>query len=124
MLNLHSRRIIAGLLAAILLTGCGSRTIREYQTDQAGHTSVKNVSEEDYWKERVDERIAAEIKKEKPEAGYDTWQNYWRWWYSVLRRKKQPPFKSTDFKTSEDMVNYIKDKRRAKGLPTYDDKEG
>jgi len=38
--------------------------------------------------------------------------------------KKKPPFKSTDFKTSEDMVNYIKDKRSAKVLPTYDDKEG
>jgi len=122
MVRIHSRRIIAGLLlAAFSLFGCSShRTIREYSTDQSGRTSLKNVSEEEYWKERVDERIAAEIKKEKPEAGYDTWQNYWRWWYSVLRRKKKPPFKSPSFKTSEDMVTYIKEKRQAKGLPTYD----
>ena len=118
------RQLIIGLmLAANLLTGCEihRRTIREYNTDRSGRTSVSNVTEEQYWKERVDERIAAEIAKEKPEAGYETWQNYWRWWYSVLRRKKKPPFKSDEFKRSEDMVNYIKEKRRAKGLPTYED---
>jgi hypothetical protein len=122
MQTIHSRRIIALLLVATLLAGCGSRrTIREYRTDQTGRTTMNNVTEEQYWKEKVDERIAAEIAKEKPEAGYDTWQNYWRWWYSVLRRKKKPPFKSNEFKKAEDMVNYIKEKRRAKGLPTYED---
>ena len=122
MQTIHSRRIIVLLLVATLLVGCGSRrTIREYRTEEGGRVSVSNVSEEQYWKERVDERIAAEIAKEKPEAGYDTWQNYWRWWYSVLRRKKKMPFKSQEFKKPEDMVNYIKEKRRAKGLPTYED---
>jgi hypothetical protein len=122
-MRIRSRRLIAVLLVAALLPACDvhRRTIREYHTDQAGHTSVSNVTEEEYWKERVDERIAAEMKKEKPEAGYDSWQNYWRWWYSVLRRKKKPPFKSESFKTSADMINYIKDKRRAKGLPTFED---
>lgn len=117
------RRIIAALLVASFLPACDihRRTIREFHTDQAGHTSMSNVTEDQYWKERVDERIAAEVAHEKPEAGYDTWQNYWRWWYSVLRRKKKTAFKSQEFKTSEDMVNYIKEKRRAKGLPTYED---
>jgi hypothetical protein len=119
-----SKHLVVAILIVAFMPGCiefHKRTIREYNTDPSGHTSVKNVTEEEYWKERVDERIAAEIKKENPEAGYDTWQNYWRWWYSVLRRKKKPPFKSDAFKTSEEMVNYIKDKRRAKGLPTYED---
>ena len=123
MQKIHLRRNVGLLLVATLLVGCAIHrpTIREYRTDEAGRTSVSNVTEEQYWKERVDERIAAEIAKEKPEAGYDTWQNYWRWWYSVLRRKKQPPFKSDEFKSSADLVNYIKEKRRAKGLPTYED---
>ena len=118
-----SRRLLVLLMVASFLPACGTQrpTIREYNMDQSGHTSMRNVTEDQYWKERVDERIAAEIAHEKPEAGYDTWQNYWRWWYSVLRRKKKTPFKSKEFKTSEDMVNYIKDKRRAKGLPTYED---
>ena len=108
---------------AALLPACEihRRTIREYNTDTSGHVSVTNVTEDAYWKERVSERIAAEIAHEKPEAGYDTWQNYWRWWYSVLRRKKKPAYKSREFRTSEDMVNYIKEQRRAKGLPTYED---
>jgi hypothetical protein len=123
MQTIHSQRIIVLLLVATLLMGCAihPRTIREYRTDEGGRTTMNNVTEEQYWKERVDERIAAEIAKEKPEAGYDSWQNYWRWWYSVLRRKKKPPFKSEQFKKSEDLVNYIKEKRRAKGLPTYED---
>jgi hypothetical protein len=123
MLKIPSRRIIGALLVGTFLPACDLRrpTIREYHTDHAGTVAVTNVSEDQYWKERVDERIAAEIAHEKPEAGYDTWQNYWRWWYSVLRRKKKPAYKSQEFKTSEDMVNYIKEKRRAKGLPTYED---
>jgi len=124
MQTIHLRWIIVLLTATSLLAGCiefHRRTIREYRTDTSGHTTMSTVTEEQYWKERVDERIAAEIAKEKPEAGYDTWQNYWRWWYSVLRRKKKPPFKSDEFKRSEDLVNYIKEKRRAKGLPTYED---
>src|SRR6202162_6461226 len=117
------RRIIAALLVVTFFPACGIHrpTIREYNTDQAVRGSVSNVSEDQYWKERVDERIAAEIAHEKPEAGYDTWQNYWRWWYSVLRRKKKPAYKYQEFRTSEDMVNYIKEKRRTKGLPTYED---
>jgi hypothetical protein len=123
MLTTLSRRIILILLVVSFLPACAIHrpTIREYNTDQGGRVSVANVTEDQYWKERVDERIAAEIAHEKPEAGYDTWQNYWRWWYSVLRRKKKPAYKSQEFKTSDDMVNYIKDKRRAKGLPTYED---
>jgi hypothetical protein len=119
----RKRLVIWLMLGSTLLSGCSIHrpTIREYHTDQAGRTSVSNVTEEEYWKERVEERIAAEIAKEKPEAGYDTWQNYWRWWYSVLRRKKKPAFKSDQFRTSEDMVNYIKERRRARGLPTYEE---
>jgi hypothetical protein len=123
MLKFDSRRLIAVVLLAAFLPACEfhRRTIREYNTDTTGRVSVTNVTEEQYWKERVDERIAAEIAKEKPESGYDTWQNYWRWWYSVLRRKKKAPFKSNQFKTSAEMVNYIKERRREKGLPTYED---
>ena len=120
----RARRLIGLLLIAAMFSGCiefHRRTIREYRTDAGGRTTTSNVTEEEYWKERVDERIAAEIAHEKPEAGYDTWQNYWRWWYSVLRRKKKAPFKSEQFKTAEDLVNYIKERRREKRLPTYED---
>ena len=123
MQKIRTQTIAGLLLATIVSSGCGIHrpTIREYRAGEGGQVHVANVTEDEYWKERVDERIAAEIAKEKPEAGYDTWQNYWRWWYSVLRSKKKMPFKSDQFKRPEDMVNYIKEKRRAKGLPTYED---
>ena len=75
MQTIHSRRIIVLLLVATLLVGCAIHrpTIREYHTGQGGQVSVTNVTEEQYWKERVDERIAAEIAKQKPEAGYDSY---------------------------------------------------
>ena len=69
MRTFHLSRIIALALIVALLWGCGGqRTIREYRTDQSGGTTVTNVTEEQYWKEKVDERIAAEIAKEKPES--------------------------------------------------------
>ena|ERR1700730_5314780 len=119
----QTRLVIWLMLGSTLLSGCAIHrpTIREYRNEPGGQVSVSNVTEEQYWKERVEERIAAEIAKEKPEAGYDTWQNYWRWWYSVLRSKKKVPFKSDTFKTPQDMINYIKERRHARGLPTYEE---
>ena len=60
MQTIHSRRIIVVLLVAALCAGCAIHrpTIREYHTDRAGQINVSNVTEEQYWKERVDERIA------------------------------------------------------------------
>jgi len=114
-------RITTLLLLAALLVGCEihPRTIREYRAGPGGTATVANVTEDQYYKERVDERIAAELKGEKPEA-YGTWREYYQWWYSVIRRKPKPTWKSKEFKTSEDFVNYIKEKRRAKGLPAYE----
>ena len=116
-------RLTTALLIAASIVGCEihPRTIREYRVGPGGARTISDVNEEQYWKERVDERIANELAGKKPEAPQETWSDYWRWWYGVLRRKSKPSWKSTEFKTSEDMVNYIKEKRRAKRLPTYDD---
>src|SRR2546423_4952259 len=118
MLKIDARRLIAVVLLASFLPACEfhRRTIREYNTDRSGHVSVTNVTEEQYWKERVDERIGAEIAHEKPESGYDTWQNYWRWWDIVRRRKKKKPVKTDPFKTLEDFVRFIYEQRRGKCL--------
>lgn len=113
--------IITALVITASIVGCEihPRTIREYRVGPGGIPTVSDVSEEQYWKERVDERTANELAGKKPES-HETWREYYQWWYSVLRRKSKAPFKSAQFKTSEDMVNYIKEKRRAKGLPPYE----
>lgn len=120
MSTLFPTRLISALLVTASIVGCRSqRTVREYTQARGGQVIIKDVSEEDYWKRQVDEHITAEAKGEKP-PGYETWRNYYEWWFGVIRRKSKPPWKSTDFKTSEDMVTYIKEKRRARRLPDYE----
>jgi hypothetical protein len=115
-------RTVAALLAVASLVSCEihQRTIREYRAGPEGTVSVVNVTEDEYWKGQVDQRIAAELEGKKPEA-HETWQAYYQWWYSVLRRKSKPAWKSKEFETSESLVTYIKERRRSKGLPAYED---
>jgi hypothetical protein len=118
---MEKHRLIAALLIAALIAGCDihPRTIREYHAGPGGQMTVSDVTEDQYWKERVDERIAKEIKGERPES-HETWADYYHWWYDVLRRKPKPTWKSKEFTTSDDLIAYIKEKRRERGLPTYD----
>ncbi len=115
-------RVVVALSITASLVSCEihQRTIREYRSGPEGSVTVVNVTEDEYWKSQVDQRIAAEVEGKKPEA-HETWQAYYQWWYSVLRRKSKPTWKSQEFKTSEALVAYIKEKRRSKGLPTYED---
>ena len=113
--------IIAVSLISGSLIGCSRQLIREYSGGPGQLVSISDITEDEYWKRRVDEHIAAEIAGQEPEAGYATWREYYQWWYGVLRRKSKPTWKSREFKTSEDLVNYIKERRRAKGLRSYED---
>ena len=112
--------LISTLVIAVSINGCTQGTIREYSQGNPGQVAVRDVSEDEYWKHQVDEHITAELRHEKPEAGYETWRAYYEWWYGVIRKKRKPPWRSTEFKTSEDLVNYIKEKRREKRLPEYE----
>jgi|ERR1700736_1538186 len=115
-------RLVIALLIAASLAACRTPTITERGVDPSGQFSQQTYTEDEYWKHLVDARIAAESAGQKPEvkSGHEEWRTFWPWWYSAIRRKRKPTWKSKEFKTSEDMVNYIKEKRRAKGLPTYE----
>src|SRR5712692_2139753 len=115
-------RLVIALLFAVSLVDCKSPTITEHRFDPSGQGTQQTFTEDEYWKHLVDLRIAAESAGQKPEAksGHEEWRTFWPWWYSVIRLQPKPTWKSKEFKTSEEMVNYIKEKRRAKGLPTYD----
>ena len=112
-------RYTAALLTGALLLGCTHRVI-EYRAEPGTGVSVSRISEDEYWKGQVNDRIAGEVAGQEPEGGHETWRAYYQWWYGVLRRKRKPPWRSREFKTSEDLVNYIKSARRAKGLPPYE----
>ena len=115
-------RFTSAVLIIASLVSCKTPTITERGVDPSGQFSQQTYTEDEYWKHLVDARIAAESAGQKPEVktGHEEWRTFWPWWYSVIRRKPKPTWKSKEFKTSEDMVNYIKEKRRAKGLPTYE----
>ena len=119
------RRIIAARILTVSfisasLIGCTQRIITEYRAEPGNSVSISKLTQDEYWKRQVDDHIRAELAGQDPEGGHDTWRAYYEWWYSVLRRKPKPPWKSAEFKTSEDLVNYIKATRRAKGLPSYE----
>jgi hypothetical protein len=112
------RNVIIALIG-VFSGGCTEKLI-EYRAEPGNTVSISKLTHDEYWKRRVDEHIAAEKAGEEPEGGYRTWGEYYEWWYGVLRRKPKPTWKSHEFKTSEDLVNYIKERRRAKGLRPYD----
>ena len=115
-------RVLIVLLVAAAVADCRTPTITEHRREPGGLFTQQTFTEDQYWTHLVDQRIAAEAAGQKPEreTGHEKWSTFWPWWYSVIRRKPKPTWKSKQFKTSEDMVNYIKEKRRAKGLPLYD----
>jgi hypothetical protein len=84
-------------------------------------TTVGTFSGEALWKRTVDERIANEKAGRRPDAtGGISWRQQWQEWYAIIRHYPTPGFASSQFKTSEDMVRYMKRKRREAGLPAYD----
>ena len=116
-----AHRLVALSILSAGLIGCSS-TVIEYSLDSHGKvTGVQRLSPDDSWKRTEDERIAAEAAGRKPEAGIKTWREYWKWSYTNIRRDPgPPPWKPTQFKNAEEMVAYIKEHRKARGLPAYD----
>src|ERR1700730_12010390 len=63
----------------------------------------------DAWKHLIEQRVQDQQAGAKPDKDVDlTWQEYWTSWYSVIRRPRGLPWKGSEFKTTEDMVGYIK----------------
>ena len=104
-----------------VLAGCFP-AVSEVKVDPETHKFTKKTykSEADFWKAQVERRIEQELAGKKPDGGSPTWKAYWTNWYANIRRYPSPPWKDSEIKTSEDMVRYMKEQRRAHGLPTYE----
>ncbi len=97
-----------------------SGTVYHYDR-KTGLTKAGRFSFDDIFKQLVDQRIADELARRGPDyrtpaSTRDAWNN----WYRSIRQKPTPAWQSSEFKRSEALVRYIKQRRRAKGLPTYD----
>jgi hypothetical protein len=96
-------------------------TVTELDLRTGKEKKVGTFTFDQIWKRTVDQRISAELAHQRPDFTMVTsWKQEWQQWYGTLRSKKDVGWSPSEFKNSEDMVRYIKERRRAKGLPTYD----
>ena len=93
-----------------------------YCKPPSDETIYQNRLEADAWKRRIEKHVIQQQAHKKPAVSADlTWKDYWVSWYSFLRRPNRGlPWKGSEFKTSEDMISYIKGRLRARSLPTYE----
>jgi hypothetical protein len=118
---MRAHQVFAISVLSIGCVGCSS-TVTQYRLDSQGNVmSVQKLTPDESWKRTEDDRIAAEVAGREPEAGIKTWREYWKWSYKNIRRDPgPPPWKPTQFKNAEEMVAYIEEHRKARGLPAYD----
>ena len=123
-LSVRPMRALPLVIALFMLWGVAgcSNTVTEYTLDShGGVTSVETLTPDESWKRTEDRRIEAELAGRKPEAGKTTWREYWKWSYTNIRRHPGPPaWKPTQSKNGDEMVAYIEDRRKARGLQAYD----
>ncbi len=112
---------------ALLAIGCAflsascTETVTEYRPGSDGrYHKVGTFTPDESWKRLVNERIAHEKAGTLQKASYETIKQYWQTWYRGIRSNSDVGWKSSEFKTPEDLVTYIKEQRRAASLPTYD----
>jgi len=116
--------IITTVLATLLLVGCKSNDteITEMHVDNAGILIQGDTyTRDELWMRKVNETISNESHGEKPPDGFPKWEQFWRATYSGIRAQPKPAWHPSHFKTSADMVTYIKQQRSAKKLPAYDE---
>ena len=69
---------------------------------------------------RVDQSIAREQSTGHPGTSHQSAKDYWQHWYRGLRSSPEVGWHPSEFKSSDELIAYIKQKRRERGLPTYD----
>jgi TonB family protein len=94
-------------------------TIRRFHVP----VSYNMVTADQLFKDVVDQRIADELAHRGPDyRAPETARKAWQNWYRIIRYEQRVGnWHSAEFRTGEDAIRYIEQKRRAKGLPTYDE---
>ena len=113
-------------VADILLAGCAP-IVTEYRPDGNGRYIRASTSRQlgaspgdDIFVRRVDQCITNEEATGHPGVSSRSTKEFWQSWYRGIRSNSVIPWHPSEFKDSEDLVAYIKQKRREHRLPTYD----
>ena len=104
----------------LLLASCIQKGVEYRIGDDGRFHNVGTFTPDESWKRLVNERIALEQAGDLQKGKSETTKQYWQNWYRGIRNHPTPSWTSSEFKTTEDMVAYIKQQRRAASLPTYD----
>jgi hypothetical protein len=73
------------------------------------------------FKRHIEQQVTRQAAgKRPPFHDNSTWKVYWTAWYDGIRISSGLPWKSTEFRSKDDMIAYIKRRLRAHGLPMYE----
>jgi hypothetical protein len=115
-------KILTRVLAFVLLANLV--TCVQFHIDRNTSTTADSQSalyvEDDAWKAIIDQRIREELTGQRPPSDAPTWKEYWVAWYQVIRQSAGLPWTPSQFKTKEDMIQYVKQRRKSRGLAAYD----
>ena len=113
-------------LLQLLCVGCAflwiscTRTVTEYKAGSDGrYHKVGTFTREEMWKHVINEDIASEKAGTLQKASWQTVKQYWQTRYEEIRSVGPSDWKEEGFGNAEDAVAYIKQQRRAAGLPAY-----
>ena len=116
-----TRRFITIFLVWVV-TACGPSMVTQYRSVDGRLVPTARFTQDELWKNSVQENIKAELAGKPPPKHYSSWKESWVAWYALLRSPEfhLPGWRSAEFKNAEEMAAYIRRERRAHGLPTYD----
>ncbi len=115
---LNRIHIVALLIASTFLCLSLSNIQGQFDGRDKG-TLVPNVDDE-AWMKFINRQVAEEALGHKPPTKSNIkWKEYWRSWFDEIRMSRGMPWRDSRFKTKEEMIAYIKNQRKAHGLPSY-----
>ena len=105
----------------LALSGCCTQTVTKcWDGSDRPYYKAGIFALDEQFKRDVNGLIALEKAGTLTKAKGQTTKQFWQARYHALRNESAPIWKPSEFKSMEDIVAYIKQQRRAAGLPTYD----
>jgi hypothetical protein len=82
---------------------------------------VEYANDTDTWKRFIERQVRREVAGKRPPVDAKiTWKDYWISWYDEIRISSGLPWPSSEFKSHEAMIRFIKSRLKAHGLPAYE----
>ena len=111
--------VIAAFVVGFTLLACVPSTVNCQRTSDDKTRVASNV-DDNAWKRFINRQIAAEVAGHRPPTKAQiSWKEYWASWYDEIRISPGLPWTPSEFKTKEDMIRYIENRRTAHRLPSY-----